>query len=179
MGHWLDEHGISPKMKLLKALEEAPAPQSKDQLRSFLGLAEYYSRFIPMFADKTFSMRKLMLKNAKFVWCDKCEQEFRNLKKDITSASALKPFNTNNRCIICTDASSVGLGAVLMQKEAGRESIIAFASRPLRGAELSYSTIECEALACWWGVEYFRKFVWEQNLRCASTIGRDFFRKEC
>ena len=58
LGHYLDEQGVSPKMKLITATEDAPAPVSTDQLRSFLGLAEYYSRFVPMFSVKTLHMRK-------------------------------------------------------------------------------------------------------------------------
>ena len=83
-----------------------------------------------------------MQKNMKFEWSEECEEEFKKLKTLIVGASTLKPFNTHCKNIICTDASNIGLGAVLMQCQQGIEVIIGCASRPLREAELMYSTIE-------------------------------------
>lgn len=161
LGHHISSRGIEPKVKILEAIQSAPAPTNKDQLRSFLGLVENYSKFVVNFSDKTSCLRGLLKKNVKFVWCVNCVNQFNLLKKEIVQSRPLKLFNINDKCIVSTDASNIGLGAVLMQKRGdGREEIIAFASRTLRGAESSYSTIEKEALALWWGVQYFRSFLW-------------------
>ncbi|KAJ1216590.1 hypothetical protein NDU88_004191 [Pleurodeles waltl] len=101
-----------------------------------------------------------MKKKQAFEWSEACQQAFIELKKNIINAVELKPFVTSDHTVIYTDASMYCLGAVLVQVRKGKENVIAFSSRTLRGAETTYSAIEKEALACWWGVQHLRNYVW-------------------
>ncbi|KAJ1137106.1 hypothetical protein NDU88_003519 [Pleurodeles waltl] len=160
LGHTVSGNGVKPKTNLLEVIEKAPSPSNKDQLRSFLGLAEYYAKFVKNFADVAQPLHHMMKKNVKFEWSKECQQAYSALKLCIINAVELKPFVASDHTIVSTDASMHGLGAVLIQLHKGKERVVAFASRTLKGAEATYSAIEKEALACWWGVKYFRNYVW-------------------
>jgi len=99
-----------------------------------LGLAGYYRRFIEGFSKLTKPMIALLEKNAKFIWSDKCQENFDELKKRLTIARVLTLPDFSKTFSIYCDASCLGLGCVLMQE--GR--VVAYASRQLRKHELSY-----------------------------------------
>jgi hypothetical protein len=108
-----------------------------------LGLVGYYRRFIEGFSKLAKRMIALLGKNAKFVWSDKCQTNFDELKKRLTTAPVLiLPDLRKNFSIYC-DASRLGLGCVLMQE--GR--VVAYASRQLRKPELNYPTHDLELAA--------------------------------
>ncbi|WVZ79776.1 LOW QUALITY PROTEIN: hypothetical protein U9M48_027316 [Paspalum notatum var. saurae] len=122
---------------------EPEAAGSRHEIRSFLGLAGYYRRFIKDFSKIAKPMTSLTKKNAKFVWGPKCEEGFRELKKPLTTAPVLaRPDVTKPFDVYC-DASGRGLGCVLMQE--GR--VIAYASRQLRKHETNYPTHDPELAA--------------------------------
>ena len=150
LGHIISGSGISPKTDLLAAIRLAPSPLDKDQLKSFLGLCEYYARFIQNFSLQTEPLRKLLKSKVPFLWSDEQETAFHLLKSLIITAPALQPFKDNLLSTITVDASGKGLGAIFSQFENGKENTVAFASRTLSDAEKNYSTIEKEALACVW-----------------------------
>lgn len=160
LGHVISEQGTTPKPELMFAINNMATPSNKEELRTFLGMAEYYSKYIRRFADHTAVLRDLTRINVKYEWNENCEKEFNYIKSALTTAPALKNFVRGQRTVITTDASNVGLGAVLAQIHNGEEKVIAFASRLLKGAEKSYATIEKEALAIVWAVDKFRSFVW-------------------
>jgi hypothetical protein len=106
-------------------------PTSVHQIRSFLGLAGYYRRFIPGFSKIAKPMTELLKKEIKFHWDDKCEEAFHTLRKLLTTAPVLaQPDNTKSFNVYC-DASGTGLGCVLMQNI----QVIAYASRALQNHE--------------------------------------------
>jgi hypothetical protein len=115
-------------------------PKSMHQIRSFLGLARYYRRFIPNFSKIAKPMTELLIKGVKFVWSEACEEAFHMLRQHLTSAPVLvQPDNSKLFEVLC-DASGMGLGCVLMQE--GR--VIAYASRALRPHEINYPTHDLE-----------------------------------
>lgn len=116
LGHEISSEGIKPKLNHVKNISNAPAPITKEQLSSFLGLTEFYSKFVQDYSSKVHALRILLKKNVKFVWGRDQQVAFEFLKKEIISAPFLKPFVICKECIVAVDASSVGLGAVLMQK---------------------------------------------------------------
>ena len=113
------------------------------EIRNFLRLAGYYKRFIEGFSKLAKPMTALLEKNAKFVWSEKCQANFEELKKRLTTTLVLVlPDLSKNFSIHC-DASHQGLGCVLMQE--GR--VVAYASRQLRKHELNYPTHDLELAA--------------------------------
>ncbi|KAJ1191874.1 hypothetical protein NDU88_001188 [Pleurodeles waltl] len=169
LGHVVSAQGIKPKEELLSAIRRAPSPHNKDEVRAFLGLVEFYSKFVNNFSTKTYDLRQLLKTKNKFLWSEACQNAFDMLKNDICNAPPLQGFDSSLRSGITTDASCKGIGAVLTQiNKEGYEDTIAFASRSLTTSEEKYSVIEREALACVWAMEHFRQYVWGTPviLRC-------------
>ena len=129
-------------------------------LRSFLGLAGYYRRFIPQFATLAAPLTVLTKKGADFTWSDHHQDAFQALKTLLCSAPVLTHPRFDQPFILQTDASNVGLGAVLAQIDTnGNEQAISYASRTLTPRERNYSTMEKEALAIIFATEHFRFYL--------------------
>ena len=153
-GNSLENHNS----KLIEVLE-FPAPSCQKNIKSFLGLAGYYRKFIRNFSDIISPISKLLRKGQEFIWNDEQQNSFETLKSKLTSAPVLQCPNFNNQFILTTDASGTALGAVLSQGEIGNDHPIAYASRTLNKAELNYATIEKELLAIVWSVQHFRPYL--------------------
>jgi hypothetical protein len=140
LGHTISHDGISIDPSKVQEVIDWKPPKSVHQIRSFLGLAGYYRRFIPDFSIITKPITELLKKGVKFVWSEACEKAFHTLRQHLTSALVLvQPDNSKPFEVFC-DASGTGLGCVLMQE--GR--VIAYASRALRPHGLNYPTHDLE-----------------------------------
>jgi hypothetical protein len=106
---------------------EHKAPTNPTEVRSFLGLAGYYRKFVEGFSSIARPMMQLLKKDKKFEWTDKCEESFQELKKRLVSAPILTMLDVTKDFDIYCDASKLGLGSVLMQ--GGK--VIAYLSRQL------------------------------------------------
>ena len=116
-------------------------------MHSFLGMINYLSQFIPSMSDLTSNLRKFLKKDVLFQWTDSHEKEFQELGSKVSSDACLQYFDTAKPVTLQVDASKVGLGAVLIQKDSqGRSRPVAFASKSLTPAETRYANIECEML---------------------------------
>jgi len=125
LGHILSEDGISVDPSKVQKVLDWKAPTSVHEVRSFLGLARYYRRFIPYFSKIAKPMTKLLQKDVKFVWSQECEVAFTTLRHLLTTAPILAQPDIEKPFDVFCDASGTGLGCVLMQE--GR--VIAYASR--------------------------------------------------
>jgi hypothetical protein len=125
------------------------------QIRQFLGLAGYYRRFIQDFSKIAHPMTKLLQKDAKFVWSLACEEDFQALKKFLTSAPVLAQPDIEKPFDVYCDASTTGLGCVLMQD--GR--VIAYASRQLKKHEVNYPTHDLELVAVVHALKIWRHYL--------------------
>ena len=105
-------------------------------------------------------MRKLLKKETRWDWTPEIDEDFENLKKEITESPCLAHFDANKDNYVTTDACNTGLGATLWQKEGERFQPIAFASRFLTDCERKYAIYELELLGALWGLEYFRYYVY-------------------
>ena len=146
--------------KKIDAVAKLCAPKNVDQVRSFLGLAGYYRRFIPDFATISAPLVALTKKNSKFIWNSAHTKAFTSLKKLLCQAPVLSYPNFHRLFVLQTDASDIGIGAVLAQKDPqGHDHVISYASRSLTDREKKFSTTEKEALAVVFAVNHFRTYL--------------------
>jgi hypothetical protein len=130
-------------------------PKSVHQIRSFLGLAGYYCRFIPDFSRIAKPMTELLQKGVKFVWSEECDQAFHTIRKHLTSAPVLTQPDMSKQFEVFCDASGTGLGSVLMQEN----RVIAYTSRALRSHEKNYPTHDLELAAVVHALKLWRHYL--------------------
>jgi hypothetical protein len=155
LGHTISQEGISVDPEKVQEVMDWKPPTTVRQIRSFLGLAGYYRRFIPDFSRIAKPMTKLLKKGVKYDWSQKCEDAFHALKQHLTTAPVLaQPDNTKPFEVYC-DASGTGLGCVLMQEN----RVIAYASRALRPHEQNYPTHDLELAAVVHALKIWRHYL--------------------
>ena len=160
LGHRVDRNGIHTLDDKVHAITNFPTPSNADQIRSFIGLAGFYRQFIRDFSKIAQPLTSLLKKDASFTWNDEQQKAFDTLKQALTTAPILAFPNFNKEFILYTDASNIGIGAVLMQNdEQGKSRAIAYASRLLNSAERNYSVTNREALAVVWALRHFRDLI--------------------
>ena len=159
LGHIISKDGKEPDPDRLAAIAKMPAPSNLKELESFLGKINYYGKFIPQFSEMAEPLNRLRRKGEKFIFDGDCVRAFLGLKKLLVSPQVLAHYTPNLPVILATDASDVGLGAVLSQKFAEGERPIAFASATLKPAERNYSQIEKEGLAIIFGLKKFYHYL--------------------
>ena len=134
---------------------EWKAPTTVGEIRSFLGLAGYYRRFIPDFSKIAKPMTTLLQKEKKFAWTEACETAFRTLRKLLTTAPVLAQPDIEEPFDVFCDASKNGLGCVLMQNG----KVIAYASRQLKKHEVNYPTHDRELAAVVHALKIWRHYL--------------------
>ena len=153
LGHRVDASGIKANTKKIIAVEKAPLPQNVQQLKSFLGLLNYYRQFLPNLATVVKPLNELLQKGKKWSWSSKCTQAVRTAKQLLTTSNVLTHYDPTLPLELAADASQYGLGAVISHVlPGGEERPIAFASRSLSKSEQNYVQIDKEALALMFGV---------------------------
>lgn len=159
-GHVLSRHGIGPDESKVAAICNATRPKDASEVRSFLGLATYCSRYIPDFETVAEPMRRFTRKNATFDWGEDQEKSFKQLKSRLSSSVVLAYYSKEAQTQVIADASPVGLGAVLVQKQKdGGYRPVYYAARSLSDVERRYSQTEKEALGLVWACERFRLYL--------------------
>ena len=163
LGHVVSEAGIAVNPEKVEAVRSFPQPTNLKKLRSFLGLASYYRRFIPNFSKVAGPLYALTKKNAELSWTPKCKEVFENLKELLTTTPVLAFPEFSHSFILETDASGDGLGAVLAQKVDGVVRPLAYASRTLQAHEKNLGITELEALAVVWAAKHFRPYLYAHH----------------
>ena len=170
LGHIISSVGISPDPSKTSKVKEWPRPTSVQETQQFLGLANYYRRFVENFATIAKPLHQLTEKKAPFKWTEQCEQAFNLLKTHLTSAPTLALPDWSQQFIIDTDASDTGIGAVLSQRQSdGTEHVIGYASRLLTKCERNYCVTRKELLAVVSFLRHFRQYL----LGAAFTLRTD------
>lgn len=160
LGHRIDENGLHPIAKKLKAVQCAPKPSNISELKSYLGLLTYYGKFLPNLASILAPLYKLLRTSVRWHWSSEQDEAFETSKKLLTSSQLLVHFDPHKKLVLSCDASAYGIGAVLAhQFSDGSEKPIGYASRTLSPAERNYSQIEREGLACVFGVQKFHSYI--------------------
>ena len=165
LGHIVSTDGVATDPSITEAVSKWPIPQNRKEVQQFLGLANYYRRFVKDFALISEPLQRLTEKNAPFEWTIGCQNAFDELCKRLVSSPVLAYPDYEQRFVLDTDASDVGIGAVLSQvSDCGSERVIAYASRSLTRPELRYCVTRKELLAVVEFVHHFRQYL----------LGREF-----
>lgn len=163
-GHRIDKAGLHKSPDKINAVLNAPRPENVNQLRSFLGLVNYYHRFLPNLSTVIHPLNALLQKTSKWVWSKDCDKAFKMAKQLITSETVLTHYDPSLPLRVACDASPYGIGAVLSHKMTdGSERPIAFASRSLTVSERKYAQIDREGLSLVWGVKKFNQYLYGKH----------------
>jgi hypothetical protein len=162
VGDTISAEGIKPDEAKVKAIMNFETPKSKKDVQRFLGMLNYQARYVPDLSSKTQVLRNLTEEKNQFQWTATEQKSFDELKAILTSTSVLKFFDPNKEIKISSDASSFGLGAVLLQKHDNEWMSVAYASRVMSDAETRYAQIEKEMLAISFACEHFHQYIFGQ-----------------
>jgi len=167
LGQLVNHNGIKPNPEGLAAIKNFPIPKTIKQTRSFLGLCNFFRKFIPRFAEVVSPITDLTrghypTKKSPVKWLKIHQSTFENIKELLTSPPLLKHFNPALPIIIWTDASKIGIAGTLLQKNEEDQQLhpISYISRRLKETEERYSAIELELLAIVYTLETFRPYVY-------------------
>ena len=153
-GHEVDKEGLHKTQEKTEAVVSAPRPENVSQLRSFLGLVNYYNRFLPNASTVLHPLYQLLEQNSVWQWTEQCKEAFTEAKHMITSEQVLTHYDPVLPVRLACDASPTGIVAVLSHVMLdGSERPVAFASRSLTKTERKYAQIDKEALSTVWGVK--------------------------
>lgn len=155
LGHIVSAGGVAVDPAKVEAVMDWKQPKSVTEVRSFLGLAGYYRRFIEGFSKLARPMTQLLKKEKKFEWTDACEESFQELKTRLVSAPVLVLPDIHKDFVIFCDASRQGLGCVLMQEG----KAVSYASRQLRPHEGNYPTHDLELAAIVHALKIWRHYL--------------------
>ncbi|GBO12139.1 Retrovirus-related Pol polyprotein from transposon 17.6 [Araneus ventricosus] len=160
LGDKISGKGIEPDSKKLESIEKFPTPQNKQELQRFLGMVTYLAKFAPNLSNLTHSLRQLLKKNSVWLWDSNMERDFELIKKKLLEAPCLQIFDSNKPVILSVDASTYGLGAVLLQNS----QPVAYGSVSLTNTQQRYAQIEKELLAVIFGLEHFNYYTYGRNV---------------
>ncbi len=161
LGHVIDGRGVYPTKDKVRAIQDAPAPSNLKELRAFLGLVNYYGRFVPHQSTVLAPLYRLLKEQVVWQWGKKEQRAFNKCKELLTSDKVLVHYDPQLSLTLACDASAYRIGAVLQHTMPnGEEHPIAYASRTLSPAEKNYSLIEMEALNVIYGVKKFHQYLW-------------------
>ncbi len=164
LGHVVSADGIHTDPEKIKAVKDWAIPTTVKQVRSFLGLASYYRRFIPQFAHIARPLHHLTGKNVKFEWTAACQEAFEELKSRLVSSPILAYPRDEGQYVLDTDASAYAMGAVLSQVQDGTEHVIAYASKTFSKEQRNYCVTRKELQSVVFFLRYFRHYLYGRHV---------------
>ncbi|KAG8474271.1 hypothetical protein CXB51_033533 [Gossypium anomalum] len=164
LGHVVSASGIRVDLNKISAILDWKPPRNVTEVWRFLGLAGYYRRFVKGFSMIATPMKKLLQKDVKFEWSEKCQKSFDQLKTYLTEAPVLVQLESGREFVIYSDASLLGLGCVLMQEG----QVVAYASRQLKPHEKNYPTHDLELAAIVFALKIWRHYLFGERCHVYS-----------
>ena len=176
LGHIIEPDTIKPAIDKIEAITKMKEPTNTQEVQQFMGIINYYRKFIRNCADKSEALLKLMRKETPFCWGVTEATAFMDLKRELLAPHILFQPDFEKEFILETDASNHQIGAVLTQKFDGIEHPVVYLSRRLKNAEINYSISEKEMLAALWAMEhlhyylYGRKFILRTDHKALEAL---------
>lgn len=171
LGQIVNRDGIKPNPSGLDAIRKFPIPKTIKQVRSFLGLSNFFRKFIPRFAELSTPLTNLTRgsypkKSSPVKWLEEHQKAFEEIKNKLTNPPLLKHFNPSLKIVVWTDASKIGIAGTLLQKSSEDEYLhpVSYISRRLNQCEEKYSAIELELLAIVYVMEQFRTYTYGESV---------------
>ena len=155
LGHIISEKGIEVDKANVELIVKLPSPTTVKGVRQFLGHAGFYRRFINNFSKLSKPLCELLAKDAKFVWDERCQRSFEQLKQFLTIAPIVRAPNWKLPFEVMCDANDFAIRAMLRQRENGKLYVIYYASKTLNEAQRNYTTIEKELLVVVFSLDKF------------------------
>ncbi|CAC5392821.1 Retrovirus-related Pol polyprotein from transposon 297,Retrovirus-related Pol polyprotein from transposon 17.6,Transposon Ty3-I Gag-Pol polyprotein,Transposon Ty3-G Gag-Pol polyprotein,Retrovirus-related Pol polyprotein from transposon 412 [Mytilus coruscus] len=171
LGHKVSHEGINTDDEKIKAVQDWPTPKNVKDVRSFIGLCSYYRRFVENFSTIAKPLHQLIEKCKKFEWTEACNCSFEHLKKLLISAPILGYPINDGGFILETDASNVGMGAVLSQIQDGEERVIGYFSKTFSKSERNYCVNRKELLAIVSAVKNFHHYLYGRSFTVRTDHG--------
>ena len=165
LGHIVSSNGIATDPDKIEAIKSWPPPRDLKELQAFLGTAGYYRQYLPDFATVARPLHQLTSKGTEWVWDTDAQEAFDELRRRLVTAPILGYPDPKLQYILDTDASDVGVGAVLSQVQQGKERVIAYYSKTLAPAERNYCVTRRELLAVVKAVKHFRPYLYGQRFK--------------
>ena len=159
LGHIVSSNGIEVDKAKIDVISNLPSPKTIREIRSFLGHAGFYRRFIKDFSFITKPICNLLTKETAFEWTEECQNAFNKIIGHLTSAPIIQPPDWSLPFEVMCDASDFAVGAVLGQRRDGKPYVIYYASKTLNKAQINYSTTEKELLAVIFALDKFRSYL--------------------
>ncbi|XP_058827953.1 uncharacterized protein K02A2.6-like [Topomyia yanbarensis] len=160
-GFVIDKEGIRKMKKKIDAIQEMPRPRNREQVRAFVGLINYYGRFLKNLSSNIYPIINLLKDNVVFEWNIECEKAFRWVKREIQSDRVLAHYDPKLPLVLATDASPYGVGAVLSHVyRDGMERPIQYASQTLNKSQQNYTQVDKEAYSIIFGVKKFYQYLY-------------------
>ncbi|KAK9876450.1 hypothetical protein WA026_012762 [Henosepilachna vigintioctopunctata] len=161
LGYEVSQHGTSPLSSKVQTILSYPLPKCKKELRRFLGMLNYYRRFMPQAAEKQSALNNLLKgggksDNSEVPWTAEAEASFEKCKEDLANATILVHPSAEATLSLTVDASNSSIGAVVEQFEENQWKPLSFYSKKLSPAQVKYSTYDRELLAIYSAIKYFR-----------------------
>jgi transposase InsO family protein len=161
LGNHIDAKGIRPIYEKIETIQRIPAPSNVQQLQAFLGAVTWYGKFIDKMKELRGPLDELLCNDVSFEWQPKHQQAFEKIKKVLASDLALTHYDPKKKIIVAADASSYGMGAVLMHElRDGSERPVMHAASSFNSAEKNYPQVQREALALVFALRKFHRYLY-------------------
>lgn len=169
LGFVLNSQGLHPSPDKVDAVKNAPVPTCVKELKAFLGLVNYYGRFLPNQSTMAAPLYRLLRDNVPWEWKQSEQEAFEKCKDLLTNEKVLIHYDPSLPLTLACDSSAYGIGAVLQHTmPTGEERPIAYASRTLSPAEKKYSQIEKEGLSLIFGIKKFHQYLWGRKFKMVT-----------